>query len=391
MLDRIGKKVEAGERLTAADGEFLFRPEVDLHAVGELADIVSRRKNGNAAYYNLNAHLNPTNVCAYRCELCAYSREKDEPGAYAMEIDEILERGREAVEAGCTELHITSGLHPEKPYAWYLDMIRQLHTAFPQMHLKAWTAVEIDWFARLMGRPVREIFEEMRAAGLGSLPGGGAEIFDPEIRGRICPRKADGKTWLQVHRTAHQMGLPSNATMLYGHLEGTGHRIDHLIQLRRLQDETGGFQAFVPLAFHPENTRLSQHWQSQWHAVDGQSQRHADSQWHADMRRASPLVDLRLIAVSRLMLDNFPHIKAYWISLGVGVAQTALGYGADDLDGTVRYERIHHAAGSKTPQVLTVEELRHLIAETGREPVERDSLYRRVKRNGHDWKKNESE
>ena len=375
MLDRIREKIEASQRLTAAEGEFLFRPKTDLHAVGQLADVVNRRNNGSVAYYNLNAHLNPTNVCAYRCELCAYSRDKDQPGAYAMEIDEILNRGREAAAAGCTELHVVSGVHPEKPYAWYLDMIRELHAAFPQVHLKAWTAVEIDWFARLTGRSIRAILEEMRAAGLGSLPGGGAEIFDPEIRRQICPRKTAGKTWLQVHRTAHQLGLRSNATMLYGHFENSKHRIDHLVQLRQLQDETGGFQAFVPLAFHPENTPLAQHWQSQG---------------HSDLRRASPLVDLRVIAASRLMLDNFQHIKAYWISLGIGVAQTALAYGADDLDGTVRYERIHHAAGSKTPEALTVDELRGLIAETGREPVERDSLYRSIKRDGHYWQTDET-
>jgi len=361
MLDHIYKKVEAGQRLSAAEGEFLFRPEVDLHALGELAEIVRRRMSGNAAYYNLNAHLNPTNICAYRCALCAYSRDKGAPGAYVMDIDEILKRGREAAETGCTELHVVGGVHPEKPYAWYLDIIRELHAAFPQLHLKAWTAVEIDWFARLAGRSMGAILEEMRAAGLGSLPGGGAEIFDPEIRAKICPRKIDGQTWMNVHRTAHQLGLRSNATMLYGHLESIGHRIDHLIELRRLQDETGGFQAFVPLAFHPENTRLS------------------------DLRRASPLTDLRVIAVGRLMLDNFRHIKAYWISLGIGVAQTALAYGADDLDGTVRHERIHHAAGSKTPEALSIDEIRELIAETGREPVERDSLYRRVNRESGQW------
>ena len=356
MLDRIREKVETGERLSAAEGEFLFQPETDLHAVGELAEIVCSRKNGNSVYYNRNAHLNPTNVCVYRCRLCAYSRDADDPDAYVMAIDEILKRGREAAEAGCMELHIVSGMHPGKPYAWYLDIIRELHAAYPQIHLKAWTAVEIDWFTRLTGRTIREVLEEMQAAGLGSLPGGGAEIFDPEIRTQICPRKADGKTWLMVHRTAHQIGLHSNATMLYGHLEGIEHRVDHLVQLRQLQDATGGFQAFVPLAFHPENTQLSY------------------------LHRVSPLLDLRVIAVSRLMLDNFEHVKAYWISLGVGVAQTAMAYGADDLDGTVRHERIHHAAGSKSPEALTIDELRALIAETGREPVERDSLYRPVSR-----------
>ena len=256
MLDKIREKIEAGERLTAAEGEFLLQPETDLHAVGQLADVVNRRKNGNAAYYNLNAHLNPTNVCAYRCELCAYSRDTDQPGAYAMEIDEILNRGREAAEDGCTELHVVSGVHPEKPYAWYLDMIRELHAAFPHMHLKAWTAVEIDWFAPYGAAGAGHIGGDAGGR-LGEFARRGAEIFDPEIRRRICPRKADGETWLTVHRTAHQLGLRSNATMLYGHLENSKHRIDHLVQLRQLQDETGGFQAFVPLAFHPENTRLS--------------------------------------------------------------------------------------------------------------------------------------
>jgi aminodeoxyfutalosine synthase len=361
MLERIRKKVEAGRRLTSTEGEYLFRPEVDLHVVGELADMVRQGKNGDVVCYNLNAHLNPTNICAYRCALCAYSRDENDVKAYVMDVDEILQQGQEAADAGCTEIHIVGGVHPEKPYNWYLEMIRQLHGAFPRIHLKAWTAVEIDWFAQITGRTIRAILEEMQAAGLGSLPGGGAEIFAPEIRAQICPRKTNARTWLAVHRTAHQLGFRSNATMLYGHLEGAEHRIDHLLKLRRLQDVTGGFQAFVPLAFHPENTQL-QH-----------------------LRRPSALVDLRVIAVSRLMLDNFQHVKAYWISLGVGVAQTALAYGADDLDGTVRHERIHHAAGSKTPEALSIDELCALITEAGREPVERDSLYRRVKREGVQW------
>jgi aminodeoxyfutalosine synthase len=355
MFDIIRKKVEAGERLTAAEGEYLFRPEVDLHAVGELANAVRQRKNGNLAYYDINAHINPTNICVYRCALCAYSRDEDDPDNYVMDIDEILGRGREAVDAGCTELHIVSGANPGMPYSWYVDIIRELHAAFPRIHLKAWTAVEIDWFARITGRSIQSILEEMQAAGLGSLPGGGAEIFDPDIRMQICPRKAGWQTWLEVHRTAHRLGIATNASMLYGHLEGIEHRVDHLVKLRLLQDETGGFQAFVPLAFHPASTRLS------------------------SLHRVSPLVDLRVIAVSRLMLDNFNHIKAYWISLGIGTAQTALAYGADDLDGTVRHERIHHAAGSSTPEALTIGELRSLITEAGREPVERDSLYHRVK------------
>jgi len=334
----------------------LFSPEVDLHAVGELADMVRRRKNGNAVYYNLNLHLNPTNVCIYRCELCAYSCELGDPRAYTMSESEILARGEEANQAGCTELHIVSGVHPQQPFDWYLGMIRDLHAAFPRLHLKAWTAVEIDHFAQITGRPVAAVLEELIAAGLGSMPGGGAEIFDPAIRAKICSRKADAATWLGIHRTAHQLGLRTNATMLYGHVESIEHRVDHLIQLRRLQDETGGFQVFVPLAFHPENTSM------------------------AHLRRTSSLDDLRTVAVSRLMLDNFDHVKAYWISLGVGTAQTALAYGADDLDGTVRHERIHHDAGATSPGVMSIGQLRALIVEAGCDPIERDSLYRPVRR-----------
>src|SRR3989304_2162761 len=291
MLERIRKKVENGERLTAAEGEYLFQGEVDLHAIGELANIVCQRKNGNLAYYNLNTHLNPTNVCVFRCALCAYSRDEDDIKAYTMSIDEVLKRGQEAADAGCTEIHIVGGVHPDKPYDWYLDMIRQLHAAFPRIHLKAWTAVEIDWFSLISKRSVGTVLEDMQSAGVGSLPGGGAEIFDPEIRTQICPRKADARTWLDVHRSAHQLGMRSNATMLYGHLEGVEHRIDHLLRLRHLQDITGGFLAFIPLAFHPENTQLEY------------------------LRRPSSLMDLRVIAISRLMLDNFQHVKAYWISL----------------------------------------------------------------------------
>jgi aminodeoxyfutalosine synthase len=356
-LDQIRRKVEAAQRLSAADGEYLFSPEVDLHAVGELADLVRRRKNGNSVYYNLNLHLNPTNICIYRCALCAYSRDEDDPRAYTMNDAEILARAGEADRAGCTELHIVGGVHPRKTFDWYLGIIRDLHAAFRRLHLKAWTATEIDHFSRITGRPPGRVLEELIAAGLGSMPAGGAEIFDAQVRTQICPRKTDAKTWLNIHRAAHGLGLRSNASMLYGHIESAEHRIDHLVELRQLQDATGGFQAFVPLAFHPENTAL------------------------AHLQRTSALDDLRTVAVSRLMLDNFDHIKAYWISLGVGTAQTALAYGADDLDGTVRRERIHHDAGATSPEALSVEQLHHLIVEAGRTPVERDSLYRRVLRN----------
>ena len=360
-LERIAAKVQSGQRLSAAEAERLFDSDVDLHFVGGLADLVRSRKNGSAAYYNINAHLNPTNVCAFRCGICAFSRDAGDSRAYLMTRDEMLARGQEAADNGCTELHIVGGVHPDQKYEWYLDILRSLHQVFPRLHLKAWTAVEIAWFAQLTGRPVRSILEEMIEAGLGSLPGGGAEIFDPEVRRQVCPKKADAKTWLDVHRTAHQLGLRSNASMLYGHVETARQRVDHLLRLRELQDETGGFQAFIPLAFHPNGTALSH------------------------LPKPSGLDDLRSIAVSRLVLDNFDHVKAYWISLGVGTAQVALAYGADDLDGTVRHEAIHHEAGSQTPEALSVDELRSLILEAGREPVERDTLYRRVRRDAARW------
>jgi aminodeoxyfutalosine synthase len=363
MLADIRAKVEAGRRLSREDGECLFRPEVDLHAVGRMADAVRRRKNGSAAYYNINAHLNPTNVCIYRCPLCAYSRDPGDAGAFVMTDDEILARGNEAAAGGATEMHIVGGIHPQKDYAWYRGILAKLHAAHPALHLKAWTPVEIAWFAESAGRTIEEILEDLVSAGLGSMPGGGAEIFDSQLRQRIAPRKADAATWLAVHRAAHRRGVRTNATMLYGHLENTSHRIDHLLRLRDLQDETAGFQAFIPLAFHPEGTAL------------------------ADLVPHPPtaLDDLRTVAVSRLVLDNFDHIKAYWISLGVATAQIALGYGADDLDGTVRHEKIHHEAGSKAPEALSVEELEAMIVEAGFTPVERDTLYRRVRRNGPHW------
>ena len=360
-LCRIGENVARGERLTPAEAEFLFQPDVDLHALGQLADSVRKRKHGDVAYYNINAHLNPTNVCTFRCRLCAYSCDPGDSKAYVMSDDEILARGEEAARNGATELHIVGGVHPEKKFDWYRDILARLHEAYPRLHLKAYSAVEIAWFSELTGRPVRAVLEELIAAGLGSLPGGGAEIFHGDVRDQIASRKADAETWLDVHRTAHRLGLRSNATMLYGHVENAAHRIDHLIRLRDLQDETGGFQAFIPLAFHPEGTRL------------------------AHLEKPTGLDDLRTVAVSRLVLDNFDHVKAYWISLGIGTAQAALAYGADDLDGTVRHEKIHHDAGSTAPEILSVDDLRALIVEAGCRPVERDTLYQTVRREGAEW------
>ncbi len=361
QLAAIREKVQAGRRLSAEEGEFLYRPEVDLHAVGELADLVRRRKCGDTVWYNLNSHLNPTNVCLYRCKLCAYSCDPGDARAFVMNDEEILARAEEAAQGGCTELHIVGGVHPEKTFAWHRRILEQVHQAYPALMVKAWTAVEIARFAELEKTSTRKILQDLISVGLRCLPGGGAEIFDPEVRRKICPRKADAQTWLDVHRTAHGLGLPTNATMLHGHLEEAPHRVDHLLRLRALQDETGGFQTFIPLSFHPSGTGLSH------------------------LTKPSGLDDLRTMAVSRLLLDNFPHVKAYWISLGVGTAQTALGYGADDLDGTVRHELIHHDAGSSAPEELTVDQLRALIEEAGRRPRERDTLYRPVRREGPRW------
>ncbi len=359
-LREIRDKVEAGHRLGLEDGIFLYDPQVPLQEVGVLANLVRERLNGNVGYYNINTHLNPTNVCVYRCRFCAFRSDLRDPKGYAMTETQVIARGQEATENGCTEMHIVGGLHHQRPYEWYRGIVSTLHENFPQIHLKAWTAVEINWFEFKTRRSVRWILEDMREAGLGSLPGGGAEIFHQEVRDQLCEHKANTHAWLQIHRTAHEVGLRSNCTMLYGHIEQPYHRIDHLMRLRELQDQTGGFQVFIPLAFHPENTQLS------------------------NIKKPSALLDLRTMAISRLMLDNIRHIKAYWIMLGIGTAQMSLAYGADDIDGTVRHELIYHDAGATTPECLSVDTIRHLITEAGREPVERDTLYRHVLRDGDD-------
>ncbi len=354
-LETIAKKVHAGERLSFDDGMALER-HADLHYLGELANLVRERKNGNVAYYNVNTHLNPTNVCVYRCQFCAFRADLKSPKGYVMSDEQMLERACGAVGRGATELHIVGGLHHHKGFDWYKHILQIIHAECPTLHLKAWTAVEWDWFQRMTKRPLEELMQEMIDAGLGSLPGGGAEIFHEEVRSVLCEHKADGDEWIKVHRTAHRLGLRSNATMLYGCIEKPEHRIDHLLRLRALQDETGGFQTFIPLAFHPENNRLSH------------------------IPKPSGLMDLKMMAIGRLMLDNFPHVKAYWVMLGIKTAQVALSYGADDIDGTVVHEIIYHDAGSDSPQEMTVADLRKLIEEAGRVPVERDTLYNRVER-----------
>ena len=364
-LRPIRDKVEAGERLGLEDGIALYDEAIPLAEVGQLANQVRERINGRYAYYNINTHLNPTNVCVYRCTFCAFRADLRSPKGYVMSDEQILQRGREAVENGCTEMHIVGGLHHQKPYEWYRDIISLLHDNCPTLHLKAWTPVEINWFCHLTKRSIQDILEDLKSVGLGSLPGGGAEIFHPEVRDKICEHKADTEEWFRIHRTAHELGLRSNATMLYGHIENAYHRTDHLMRLRELQDETGGFQTFIPLAFHPENTRL------------------------AEIGKPTAMMSLRTMAISRLVLDNFDHIKAYWIMLGIGTAQASLAYGADDIDGTVRHELIYHDAGATTPEVLSVDHITRLIREAGREPIERDTLYRRIERTAGSWKAGE--
>ena len=360
VLQRIEDKVLAGERVTFDEGVFLDE-QADLFTLGRLANVVRERKNANFAYYNTNIHLNPTNVCVYRCRFCAFRSDLRADKAYVFSDDMLRERILEARSQGATEIHVVGGLHHQKPFDWYVNVVRVLHETCPEIHIKAWTAVEMNWFTFITKQPVEWVIQQLLEAGLGSMPGGGAEIFDPIVRAELCEHKADAENWIKVHRAAHQQGLRSNATMLYGHIENARHRIDHLCQLRALQDETGGFQTFIPLAFHPDNTKLS------------------------DVPKPTGNMDLRTMAVSRIMLDNFDHIKAYWIMLGEKIAQVALSFGADDLDGTVVHELIYHDAGAQTPEGLTIDQIHRLIREAGRTPVERDTLYRRVIRDGARW------
>ena len=356
-LDPIAPKVLAGERLSAEDGLALFESR-DMLALGWLANHVREKRHGNVCYFNVNRHINPTNVCVAHCKLCAFGRSPDAPGAYTFALEEIFQRAAQGVAEGATEFHIVGGLHPDLPFDYYLDLIRGLKQRFPHVHLKAFTAVEIHYYSRLAKITLRDVLVRMKEAGVDSLPGGGAEVFHPRVRRIICDHKVSGQMWLQIARTAHELGMRSNATMLYGHVETNEERVDHLLKLRELQDKTHGFQTFIPLAFHPANTPL------------------------AHLPGPTGLDDLKTIAVSRLLLDNFDHIKAYWIMLTPRIAQVALRFGADDIDGTVVEEKIYHDAGATTPEHLTRAELERLIRAAGRVPVERDTLYNRVDRSG---------
>jgi len=355
QLYPIHEKVLACKRLSPEEALLLYRTG-DILAVGWLANHVRERLHGNHTYFNVNRHINPTNVCVAACRLCAFGRKKDAPGAYTMALDEAWQTAASGYTEAVTEFHIVGGLHPDLPFEYFLDLVRGLKERFPQIHIKAFTMVEVAYLAKRAKLSLQETLAQLKAAGVDSLPGGGAEIFADRIRHIICDHKIDGDQWLETARLAHQLGLRSNATMLYGHIESDEDRVDHLLKLRALQDETGGFQTFIPLAFHPANTPL-QH-----------------------LPTTTGLNDIRQIAVSRLVLDNFAHIKAYWQMLSPKIAQIALRFGADDLDGTVIEERIYHDAGATTPQGLTRRELCRLITEAGRAPVERDTLYRPVTR-----------
>ncbi|MBI5050885.1 MAG: aminofutalosine synthase MqnE [Nitrospirae bacterium] len=354
-LNKIETKVFSGKRLTPNDALTLFESD-DIFAIGRLASYVARKKNGDNVYFVQNYHINPTNICVNRCKFCAFSRSKGEKGAYELTIKDIIKKLHPSsfILHPYSEVHLVGGLHPERSFDFYIDMVRRIKNAFPHIHIKAFTAVEIDYFTKISRLSLTDTLRALKNAGLDSMPGGGAEIFNKGIRNKICAEKIDGKRWLEVMENAHGAGIRSNATMLYGHIEKYEHRAEHMLKLRNLQDRTGGFQAFIPLAFHPKNTRIN------------------------GGCYTSGIDDLKTIAISRLFLDNFPHIKAYWIMLGEKIAQLALLFGADDVDGTVIEEKITHSAGALSGRGMSKNELINLIKKAGKVPVERDGFYKQV-------------
>jgi aminodeoxyfutalosine synthase len=355
-LRPIHEKVVNGERISDADALKLYASN-DLNAVGAIANIVRERKNGNVATYILNRYLNYSNICILACQFCAFGARKRDAHAFEFAIPEIVGFAREALKEGITEVHMVGGLHPTLPADWYLELVRSLCALDPALKIKAFTAIEVRHLAeRVFKLPIAETLHALREAGVASLTGGGAEIFDPTVREQICRGKETAEEWLEVHRTWHRMGGRSTCTMLYGHIETHAHRVDHLSRLRALQDETGGFTGFIPFAFEPEGARPEL--------------RH--------IPHASGFEELRNLAVSRIYLDNIDHITAYWVSLGLPLAQVSLSYGVDDLHGTIMEEKIFHMAGAKTPQQQTVETLESAIREVGREPVQRNTYYDRI-------------
>ena len=351
----IRDKVLNGARLSFEEGVTLFRTS-DILGVGWLANVVRERLHGDTTFFNVNRHINPTDVCTASCRLCAFGKKAKDPRGYTMSLDQVWEVAGHGYSEAVSEFHIVGGLHPELTLDWYCEMLRGLKARYPQVHLKAFTMVEIAYLAKRAKMSIRDVLIKLRDAGMDSQPGGGAEVFSERVRRIICDHKIDGNEWLDVAKISHELGIKTNCTMLYGHIETEEDRVDHLVRLREVQDQTGGFQTYIPLAFHPDNTSLSH------------------------IPKTTGYDDLRNIAVARLMLDNIPHIKAYWVMMSEAVAQIALRFGADDLDGTVVEEKIYHDAGAKTSQALRRGELLRLIREAGREPQERDTLYRPVQR-----------
>lgn len=349
-LNDIWAKVAAAERVSESDALRLLQSD-DILALGAMADHARRRIAGDEVYFVCNRHINHTNVCKNRCLFCAFSHDEGDVEAYTLSIDEVLEKARESLSGGISEIHIVGGEHPTLPYEYFIEMLQRLRELAPHVHIQAFTASEISHVAAMAGKPVPEVLRELKAAGLGSLPGGGAEVFSSRVRGAVCSRKISGERWLEIHREAHLVGLPSNATMLYGHVETYPELADHMVRLRDLQDETHGFNSFIPLAFQPANTQLS------------------------DLPGTTGFDDLKMLAVGRIVLDNFTHVKAFWINVGVRLAQVSLAFGVNDLDGTVVEEKISHSAGVATGQEMPRAELVRIIRGAGRIPVERDTLY----------------
>ncbi len=350
-LGDILDKVQAGDRLDIEDGLRLYNCP-DILAIGYLANIVRERLNGNKAYFIYNQHINYSNICTNLCKFCAFGKDKESDLAYEMSVDDVKEKVRERLGEPINEIHMVGGIHPDLPYTYYLDLLQGIKEVRPDVHIQAFTCVEIAHLAGLAGKSVGDTLDELKSAGLGSIPGGGAEVFSPRIRKLTCERKLSGDDWIEVTKIAHRHGLHTNATMLYGHIESYEERIEHLDALRKTQDETGGFLTFIPLSFHPKNTEMS------------------------ELSRTTGIDDLKNVAVARLFLDNFPHIKAYWVMIGPKLAQVALSFGADDMDGTVKEEVITHMAGADTDQAIGHKTLINLINEAGRQPIERDTLYK---------------
>jgi len=364
-LRPVAEKVAAGESLSYDDGVALYRSR-DVHGVGRMANFVRERMHGDNTYYNRNRHINYTNVCALSCKFCSFYRKRGEEGAYEMPVEQVVETARKAADAGATEVHIVGGLHPWLKFDYYLDMLRGIRRECPSLHIKAFTAIEIVHFTRVARTSIRDVLVALRDAGLGSLPGGGAEIFDDRVHDEVFKGKVGANKWFEVHRTAHELGIYTNATMLYGHVERPEERVGHLIKLRELQREAlsrqaASFNCVIPLSFVPEDSELG--------ALPG----------------PTGLTDLKTLAIARLMLDNIAHIKAFWIMQGVGLSQLSLSWGVDDLDGTVVWYDItkrgeNFGGHGTTHQELHVEDLRRLIREAGRLPIERDTLYRPIER-----------